>query len=290
MKTILITFLLLIAYCGTESVSNKTLNSAECALSYDTNEALFSEEDTLIFGINVIYFMNGDTSEYTREWLDKKFNDVSFLFKDARIKFKVLTFSNLRGVPSDHFQFNESVKEKLTVFNIENYQFFGMMMNQPHVINVYVYHEPKITQFAGVAGGIGSDYLAIRKDYFDVPTRTLPHELGHCLSLYHPHQPDDTDGYNIFSGDRVCDTPAGRSLSGRVNRECDLIGPATYADSIHKNLIMSYAYPFCRDSFSPNQIKKMRWYVEQSPQAQSLLLNRHELMQRKLEDTWINLK
>jgi hypothetical protein len=235
--------------------------------------------------------MNEDTVEYTREILDAKLQQTSNFFSDAKIQFKLITYSNISGSPSDHLLINKTIKEKVTRFNIQNYQFFAMMLNEPHVLNIYVYNEPKSTPFAGVAGGIGSDYLAIRKDYFDPPARTLIHEIGHCLSLYHTHQPDETDGYNIFDGDKVCDTPSGRSLSGKVNRECELNTELeSVSDSIQRINLMSYSYPFCRKEFTPGQVKKMRWYVEQSPQAQSMLLNRHELKNKILEESWINLE
>lgn len=287
---ILLIFLFVLTTCKEDTASFRNLSTAECALSYDTNEALFSDEDTLVFGVNLVYFMNGDTVEYTREDLDNKLQEVSNFFDSARIKFKLINYHNIAGVPADHLLTNKAIKERLARFDIQNYQFFAMMLNEPHVVNIYVYNELKNTQFAGVAGGIGSDYLAIRKDYFDPPVRTLAHELGHCLSLYHTHQYDDTDGYNIFHGDKVCDTPSGRSLSGRVNKECELNTKVeSISDSIQRINLMSYSYPFCRKEFTPGQIKKMRWYVEQSPQAQSMLLNRHELKNKILEETWINL-
>lgn len=286
----LLTFLLFISQCESDKIPSETLSRAECALSYDLNESLFTDEDTLVFGINLVYFMNEGTVEYTKEQVDRTFEQASYFFNNAKIKFKVLTVNNIKGGPTENLQVSKSIKNKITRFDIENYQFFSMMLNEPHVINVYVYNEPESTSFAGVAGGIGSDYLAIRKDYFDVPARTLVHELGHCLSLYHTHQPDETDGYNIFDGDKVCDTPAGRSLSGLVNRECELNSARdSVADSLQRINLMSYSYPFCRKEFTEGQVKKMRWYIEQSPQAQSMLINRHELINRKIEDIWIDL-
>jgi len=291
MKVFILSLLLLLAQCSSNTPTQRVIDNAECALTYDTNEALFTDSDTLIFGVNVIYFMNGDSSEYDRDFLEDKLEFVSSLFRPALISFKLLSYSNIEGVPSDRLVLSNSVRDKLVKYDINNYQFFGMMMNEPHVINIYVYNQPERTAFAGVAGGIGSDYLAIRKDYFDPPARTLVHELGHCLGLYHTHQADETDGYNIYTGDKVCDTPAGKSLSGTVDRECNMI--KTYdalSDSIQKVNLMSYSYPFCRDSFTENQVLRMRWFIEQSKDLQSLLYNRHDLINRKLEEGILNLQ
>lgn len=290
MKGLILIIILMLSHCNSSVPSVQSMSNAECALTYDTNEALFSDNDTLIIGVNIIHFMNNDTFEYDANLLERQLNLTSLLFDKAKIKFKLVSFTNVKGVPSDNLELSATLKTKVLSYDISNYQFFSMMMNEPHVINVYIYNQSERSTFAGVAGGIGSDYLAIRKDYFDRPTRTLAHEFGHCLGLYHTHQSDDTDGYNIYNGDKVCDTPSSISLSGKVDKECNLDKSIdTLADSIQLMNIMSYSYPFCRENFTDNQIQRMRWFIEQSKDLQSVLYNRHELINRRLEQTYINI-
>ncbi len=290
MKKLIFILALSIFACSDRGPSNSTMTSAECALTYDTNDVLFTDEDTLVFGVSIVHFMNGNPDYYDETFLEAKLAEASNFYKSAKIKFKLLSYENVSGRPVDKMQLTQNVQNKLDFYDINNYQFFGMMLNQPHTINVYIYNQPERTPFAGVAGGIGSDYLAIRKDYFDAPARTFVHELGHCLGLYHTHEPDDTSGFTVYEGDKVCDTPSSRSLSGRVNKECSMqTAIMTVSDSVQLKNIMSYSYPYCRDNFTDGQIKRMRWFIEQSKDLQSLLYNRHELFNRKLEESWIDI-
>lgn len=290
MKNFIIILLIMFGCNSRDDIINTGMSSAECALVYDTNEALFTDEDTLTFAINVVYFMNGDTVPYDEQYIINKFNTASNYFSEARIKFHVVSYENIEGSPIEKLNLSTLAKKNIERYDLKNYQFFAMMLNKPHSINIYIYNEPDRTDFAGVAGGIGSDYLAIRKDYFDIGYRTLEHELGHCLGLYHTHQYDETDGYNVYNGDKVCDTPAVKSLSGKVNRVCDMIDPSIAVDTAHLKNIMSYAYPKCRDDFTEGQIKRVRWFIEQSQDLQSLLYNRHELFNKKLEEQWLEIE
>jgi hypothetical protein len=293
MNNLLLLSLIFFYSCNPQYKSSSSFHThtQECAIAYDLNDGFFTDNDTLVFSVRFIYFMNGDTTLYTREQLEEKLVLTNSKFSSAKVKFILYNFENVFEKPSDKLKISTESAKKLTRYDISNFKFFALMLNEPHVINIYIYNEPDKTDFAGVAGNIISDYLAIRKDYFDAGTKTLEHELGHCLGLLHVHQFDETDGFNSVTGDKVCDTPSYFSLSGKVNKECDLIGRTeiNQIDSIHIKNIMSYSYPFCRNEFTRGQIERMRWVIEQSDRMQNLLYNRHELRQKQISEVWLEI-
>jgi len=99
---------------------------------------------------------------------------------------------------------------------------------------------------------------------------TTAHELGHFLGLMHTHDRaygvECADGSNCdIAGDLICDTSADPNLLGRVNNQCNFIGPytghcsgdgATLNPPVHN--IMSYARASCRNTFTPGQIQRLR--------------------------------
>jgi hypothetical protein len=103
---------------------------------------------------------------------------------------------------------------------------------------------------------------------------TFAHEIGHYLDLYHTHETffgqECPDGGNCLStGDKLCDTPADPRLSGKVNTLCEYIGSdiapvlcsePTYSPQTEN--LMSYSLKTCRDLFTPDQIDKMRFTLE----------------------------
>ncbi len=270
----------------TETQAMRVNNFAECALSYDISEAFFTEEDTLVFNLRFVYFSNGDTNGYDEVLLQRQIDILNSVYSPAKVSFRLSSYENIFELPSNKIAGGIDISSKIKTYDIKNYYIFATLFNEPNVINVYIYNVSGDTDFAGVAGGIGSNYLAIRKDYFDKDFKTFSHEIGHCLGLFHTHQVDHTDGYNVTDGDKVCDTPSMRSLSGRVNSLCGLITPFS-GDSIQVKNIMSYSYPPCRDKLTEGQIDRIRWFVEQSQDLRDLLYNRHTFLERKLEELWV---
>ncbi len=82
---------------------------------------------------------------------------------------------------------------------------------------------------------------------------TLPHEMGHYLTLYHTFNNsapncDYVESNCCFSGDRVCDTPIQTSSANGCNSVCDS-DPANYMD---------YTSQTCKTLFTEGQIERMR--------------------------------
>ncbi len=101
-------------------------------------------------------------------------------------------------------------------------------------------------------------------------TSTTPHELGHCLNLYHTHEtffgveaiPRTGANANCdIAGDFLCDTPAdpGLIIQGNyqnINSDCIYTGGNGYSPDTSN--YMSYAFTFCRTNFTPGQGQRMR--------------------------------
>lgn len=118
--------------------------------------------------------------------------------------------------------------------------------------------------YSGKASGIPGTALVVANTF--ILQSTLPHELGHCLNLFHTHHQVESSGCDETAsgkncstcGDFVCDTPIDPVLScgGNVNpTTCAYVGggiaPLT-------NNIMSYSCKSCRDRFTSGQGLRMR--------------------------------
>jgi hypothetical protein len=131
----------------------------------------------------------------------------------------------------------------------------------PYVINIHI-----DDSFSNEADGVGSNSFYLRK--YDWNSSSLPHEMGHCLNLYHTHNERNclelVDGSNCeVCGDYVCDTPADPGLYQQrylVDDNC------IFDNSIKQNGVpyhpdtknfMSYSRPECRAHFTIEQGKRM---------------------------------
>ncbi len=139
---------------------------------------------------------------------------------------------------------------------------------------------------SGLANGIPSTALIIHGKHYN--TSTLPHEMGHCLGLYHTHHgtiyeegSDDTnqcaefvDGSNSsICGDYISDTPADPNRWS--NNSCSYIGTGVdgHGDSYTPNAsnYMSYAHKPCRTLFSDLQIDRMKLFINNTPSLQQVI-------------------
>jgi hypothetical protein len=139
----------------------------------------------------------------------------------------------------------------------------------PYAINIYVLKSLISAPFADAVGSI-----AFYIDDSDINSTSVPHEMGHCLNLFHTHNERGcpelvTRDENLRNcnecGDKLCDTPADPNLYQQqpyvTGPECTYNGPFTdqkgqpYNPDTHN--LMSYAPDRCRDHFTAGQGQRM---------------------------------
>lgn len=137
------------------------------------------------------------------------------------------------------------------------------MRTYPYAINIYIYE----SLAAPYAKAVGSIALYIGRPQSN--TTSLPHEMGHCLNLFHTHHIFNcyelVNGSNcVTCGDYVCDTPADPGLYTNmywVNSNCSYIGTfrdqngSTYNPDTRN--FMSYSIHTCRNRFTVEQGNRM---------------------------------
>lgn len=153
----------------------------------------------------------------------------------------------------------------------------------PHsnAIDIYIYSSGRnIEEIAGQADNIPSTACAINSTYYLKPT--LPHEVGHCLGLYHTHQgtkdgknPELVNGSNSsIAGDYIVDTPADPCIWDTWN--CRYVGTSVDAngDSYHPDPlnIMSYSGS-CREKITQKQIERIHETIKNSSLLKSACIS-----------------
>ncbi|CAE6419906.1 unnamed protein product [Rhizoctonia solani] len=104
-----------------------------------------------------------------------------------------------------------------------------------------------VIQWSTVPGGSNINYHE---------GKTLTHELGHWLGLYHTFQGDSCSG----DGDYVDDTPPEETPSAGCPVGKDTC-PGGGVDPIHN--YMDYSYDSCMNEFTPGQFKRVKEQVKQ---------------------------
>ena len=127
-----------------------------------------------------------------------------------------------------------------------------------------------------MAQGIPSIACAIHGWYYS--SSTVPHEIGHCLGLYHTHHgtdpndgggtPELVDGSNAKdAGDFIADTPADPNEWDYPKGFCEYTITKRDANGqLYRpdpNNIMSYSDKFCRTIFTDGQISWMHFCISQ---------------------------
>ena len=133
-----------------------------------------------------------------------------------------------------------------------------------NAIDIYVLGQSTTWTGAGLAQNIPSTAFIVYGNYY--MTSSLPHEMGHCMGLYHTHHGTvnesggDTNqcaelvyGSNSsICGDYISDTPADPNLWS--SNSCSYVGTKVddNGDSYNPSAsnLMSYAYKPCRTTYS----------------------------------------
>lgn len=155
--------------------------------------------------------------------------------------------------------------------NTINTNLFNNSVN--NAVNFYLVNSikeiayPNDKYYYGIAQKVESkNFIVINEKAL---TSTSPHELGHCLNLFHTFQGTATgtsgcaeaiDGSNcIECGDYVCDTPADNNTGNSGGYSPDL------------NNLMSYYID--REHFTPGQGKRMRDALQESLLLQDIIVS-----------------
>ena len=157
-------------------------------------------------------------------------------------------------------------------YNLDNTEYDGLfaLNNTCNAIDVYLVKDINAGFVAGVADAVPSRAFALASS--SATETSAPHELGHCLNLYHTHHDESAlydpnaceeliDGSNsLICGDYVQDTPADPNLSNKVNTNCVYTGNDTQNGipySPDPTNIMSYSRKSCRTNFTVGQSNRM---------------------------------
>ena len=200
-------------------------------------------------------------------------NDLNGAFANARIQFVLLG--------SDFINSNNSLNP---LYGKEKELF--KMNAHTNAIDIYVVPEDSWTR-VGIADSIPSTALIVRNDHRN--TSALPHEMGHCLGLYHTHHgtwdekdsndkrqcQEFVDGSNSTTcGDYISDTPADPCIWS--TNTCAYTGIIKDGHkqkySPDASNYMSYAYPPCRTKFTNGQIERMRKSIDTTKILRKVLI------------------
>ncbi len=183
-------------------------------------------------------------------------------FTSSNIKFSL---AGSDYIDNDNFYGNLVGKEN---------QLFGINIHT-NAINIYVLGTSTNWGAAGMAQSIPSTAYIVHGNYYN--TSSLPHEMGHCLGLYHTHHGTVTEtggdinqcselvnGSNSTTcGDYISDTRADPNVWS--SNSCNYSGTLTDVNGQFYNPdpsnLMSYSYKPCRNLFTPLQSDRMNNFI-----------------------------
>jgi hypothetical protein len=158
--------------------------------------------------------------------------------------------------------------------------------SHPDAIDIYLFANNGMFD-GGLACGIPALALVIGGNLYGsnlASARTLSHEVGHCLGLYHTFHglcesgcPESPNGSNSSTcGDFVVDTPADPQVF-QVNQStctwngttCNGSNGSSYSPNVH--LIMAYVPPSCMQYHTSGQGARMRSVIANSTLLQNVV-------------------
>lgn len=186
---------------------------------------------------------------------------------------------NLLGsdfINNDTYYIDLTIAEANALFNIGNHC---------NAIDIYVLGVSTTFGGAGMAQDIPSKAYIVHGSYYN--TSTLPHEMGHCLGLYHTHHGTVNEGGGDLSqcaelvngsnsstcGDYISDTPADPNVWSVSSCTYTGTGVDANGQTYHPSTsnLMSYAYKPCRTNFTASQIQRIHDFINNTQIIQNTL-------------------
>ncbi len=242
--------LFLMVTCNTKRLH--TNKYSDCGSSYATSELSFKKDTKLKGKLRVIWFSDKPGEMDSLILL----SGIALLNIHLRETNIVMEFDSIIEIVS---------KNKHELHDVIHH---AKYYNKPGVFTMYVYGNDQLdidgneSNIKGSAIGIPSRAFGIQAEFIN--SSTISHEFFHCIGLYHTHEPDNTDGYNVEYGDKVCDTPSFTSSSDVVDGDCNYMGPQILDTTKIVCNIMSYSYPHCRNCLTDAQIARIRYVIHES--------------------------
>lgn len=188
----------------------------------------------------------------------REIDRLSQAFSAAGITFEVCTFNYIND--SKFFNLTKYDEARLITYDIDN------------TINIYFVNQISSEKEGKICGYTyyptkNLDNVFMANSCVPQGT-TLIHELGHFFGLYHTHEiqfgSELVSGANCGkAGDLICDTPADPGLSAAlISDACEFTGFVTdvfntaYTPPVRN--YMSYSRQRCRNSFTSEQLQKMK--------------------------------
>lgn len=256
---------LLLIGCEQGRHSDTSQAFVHCDSEYPVSGLYFDSNHDLRFNVRFVKVVTDpDSAEFT----DKEYEDIAAgialaneIFDVGKISFQVIGYT--------------TYVDSYYSGTMRDFHIIARSNNVPKTINVYVFPTHSSSAIYGLAGGVPSLYIGVLSNF--VKTSVLAHELGHALGLHHVHNFDSSfDGYNIQTGDLVCDTPKSQPISGEVDGDCEYTGSQDLTNAEVELLvcnIMSYSHLECRACITPGQTNRIRFIVDQSLDLRNAVSN-----------------
>ncbi len=261
-KFILLTFVCLLSFIAYGQEDCGGIPNSTAALQDYPIPPNIDDEEALVKVYFHVYRDNAGNGGQTQDRLDQIMTNLNDYFSTTAISF-FYNECETRWVNDD---FLHASGDRCNFFE-----------NNRHLDGVDIHVKGDNTSFTGVASNIpGDEYLMGGQRSDGTPTvlsSTSPHEMGHCLGLFHTHHGTCTEigedclgntivGGDATTGDFVDDTPTDARLSSSiVNSSCVWNGtvncPAPSTISPLTDNIMSYSLHTCRQNFTEGQNARM---------------------------------
>jgi len=181
---------------------------------------------------------------------------------------------------------NDEVRNDYYMTNFDNTKFTNLITKNvvSNALNIYLLDD--FTWNQGRASGIPGTALVVGGSFAGQPlvsSLVVPHEVGHCLGLYHTFE--TSNGLELVNetncttaGDLVCDTPASSpNYNFMENAQC--AWTVTFTDSNGQTYnpdphnIMAYVRPSCMQYFTNGQGSRCRTIIGSSSTLANVITN-----------------